>query len=97
MGKNDEDAATDHESVSAVADRLGLTGEDRTRYIHKHMTGFGYRMQPSYVPRDDDDNSDDDDDYFPRRRRRASGSRDDQPRQSGGRQRRSSGGDEWYS
>lgn len=48
----------DFTSVSAMADRLKLKGKDRTKYIHDHMTGFGYRMVPSYVRADDDDDDD---------------------------------------
>jgi hypothetical protein len=53
--KNDQE---DYESVSAMADRLKLKGRERSRYIHDHMTSFGYRMVPSYV-RDEDEEDDD--------------------------------------
>jgi hypothetical protein len=90
----------DYESVAAMADRLSLTGTRRQKYIHEHMTGLGYRMQPTYVPGGDDDDDDDEDSLLPsgRRRhqgRRTGGGRDDDDRAS--RQRRSRGGDDWYS
>jgi len=93
MADKDDD---DYESVAAMADRLQLTKGDRQRYIHKHMTGLGYRMEPSYVPRDDDDDdNDDDDDFFPRQRRRRT-SRDDDRSRGGRRQDRSHDEDGWY-
>jgi hypothetical protein len=77
MPKDDKDEATvDMESVTKAAERLGLKGKDRAEYIHKHMTGFGYKSKRTYFrdeenekrgggffrsSRDDDD--DDDDDY----------------------------------
>jgi hypothetical protein len=95
---SDENDA-DYESVAGMADRLGLKGSRRTKYIHEHMSGLGYRMQPTYVPGGDDDDDDDDDGLMPRgRERHRSGNRgrsDDDGRQS--RQRRSSGSDDWYS
>jgi hypothetical protein len=48
-------ADKDLESVTAAADRLGLKGKDRTEYIHKHMTGYGYRSRRTYYEPDDDD------------------------------------------
>jgi hypothetical protein len=40
---------TDLADVTARAKRLGLTGEDKAEYIHKHMTGYGYKARRSYV------------------------------------------------
>lgn len=37
------------DTVRAMADRLGLTDEERDRYVHEHMTRSGYRMVPNYV------------------------------------------------
>jgi hypothetical protein len=54
-GKPKEDENDDYGTVAAMADRLGLKGKERNKYIHDHMTGFGYRMVPSYVKDDDDD------------------------------------------
>jgi hypothetical protein len=94
---SDEDDQ-DYTSVSGMADRLGLKGSRRTKYIHEHMTGLGYRMQPNYVPGGNDDDDEDDDGLMPsaRRRRRRDGDDDDdsgnRPRQS----RRRSHGDDWY-
>lgn len=42
-------AESDLAAVKAQAKRLGLTGEDRTEYIHKHMTGYGYRASRTYT------------------------------------------------
>jgi hypothetical protein len=57
MPRNDDkDENDDYVSVSRMADRLKLKGRERSKYIHDHMTGFGYRMVPSYV-RDDDEDS----------------------------------------
>ena len=69
------DAAADHESVAALADRMGLKGEARRTYIHKHMTKLGHKAVVNYVDNDDDDD-DDETGFFGRRRRRNS-SRDD--------------------
>lgn len=95
----DEDDG-DYQGVSAMADRLKLTGRDRDRYIHQHMTGLGYKMQPSYIRAEegDDDDDDDNDRFFggrrsrPNRGDRESGDRGDR----GGRSSRSRGGDDWY-
>lgn len=70
-GKSDQE---DYESVSKMADRLQLKGKDRSRYIHDHMTGFGYRMVPSYV-REDEDGEEEDSRFFGRRSRSSSRSR----------------------
>jgi hypothetical protein len=44
---------SDLTAVTAQAKRLGLTGEERTEYIHKHMTGYGYKARRTYVvPKD---------------------------------------------
>lgn len=90
-----------YDDVAAMADRIGLTGSDRTRYIHNHMTRSGYKAVPQYVRSNDDDDDDDGDEFFGssgRRRRSDAGSRRDD---SGGRsQRRRRRGadddDEWY-
>ena len=50
---------TFHDDVLAMADRLGLKGDRRRKYVHEHMTGAGYRMEPTYVPDDSDDDDDD--------------------------------------
>lgn len=92
MADKDDD---DFEIVSAMADRLQLTGRDRDRYIHQHMTGLGYKMQPSYVTRDEEDDDDADDDrFFPRRRSgRDRTGRGDDERRPRGREKQSRG---WY-
>jgi hypothetical protein len=63
------------ESVSAMADRIGLKGSDKTKYVHDHMTRGGYKAIPQYVPADDKDDDDDDDDqpFFTRKRRKPRG------------------------
>lgn len=85
-----DDDTQDYDTVAAMADRLKLTGDERTRYIHRHMTGLGYRMEPSYVPRDDENDDDDDDEYLPRRKRQERDGR-------GGSRNRRTGNDDWYS
>ena len=68
-------ADKDLAATEAAADRLGLKGKDRTEYIHKHMTGFGYKSKRTYF-RDDDDDSDGGG-FFGRSRRRNSDDDDD--------------------
>lgn len=46
-----------YDQVSAMAKRLKLKGDERTQYIHEHMTRSGYRAIPNYVK---DDSKDDD-------------------------------------
>lgn len=82
-----------HEQVLRMADRLGLEGNDRRKYVHDHMTRAGYRMEPNYVPGDDNDDDDEDDAFFSRRRRRPSG-RDSDERSRTRRPRRED--DSWY-
>ena len=60
MSQDDVDA--DLESVSGMADRMGLKDKTRDNYIHRHMTSLGHRPQTSYIPGGDDDDDDDDDD-----------------------------------
>lgn len=46
------------EQVSAMAERLGLSGDKRKRYVHDHMTQAGYDWEPSYFkPEGGDDDS----------------------------------------
>lgn len=61
-----EDVNNDHKGVTAMADRMGLKGEERSRYIHSHMTKLGHKPNMSYVPNDEDDDKSDgnDDDPF---------------------------------
>ena len=40
---------SDLATVQAAAKRLGLTGSERSEYIHKHMTGYGYKSRRTYV------------------------------------------------
>jgi hypothetical protein len=102
MADKDDDL---HDRVLDMADRLGLKGNDRRKYVHEHMTRGGYRMEPTYVPADDDDDDQDDDPFFgkPKSHRR---SRDDDDDDRGGRsrgrergreRRRGGGSDDWYS
>lgn len=60
---NDDDDDT-FEAVSDMADRMGLKGEKRSRYIHDHMTNAGYRRvvsKDSYRKVSGNDDDDDDD------------------------------------
>jgi hypothetical protein len=78
VNRNDKEDDDDYASVSQMADRLKLKkgSRERARYIHDHMTGLGYRMQPSYVRPDEDDDDDDGHGRF-RFRGRSRSSRDD--------------------
>jgi hypothetical protein len=60
--------------VTGMADRLKLTGEDRAKYIHEHMTGLGYKPRTSYHREDDDKSGNAN--RFGMGRRRASGDND---------------------
>lgn len=84
MADKDDDL---QEQVENMAERLGLSGRERSQYIHEHMTRGGYKAVPQYVrgeDNDDDESSaffsggsrrrsrdDDDDDDRPSRRRRS--------------------------
>jgi len=61
-----EDVDADHTSVTAMADRMGLTGEDRDRYIHQHMTKLGYAAERRYKLKEDEKNKNknDEDSFF---------------------------------
>lgn len=72
-----------YDDVSAMADRIGLEGSDRTKYIHQHMTRGGYKAVPNYVPAEESDDDEEQDEFFG-----ASGKR---KRSDSGRSRRSSG------
>jgi len=47
------------DQVTGMADRLKLSGKERSTYIHEHMTRGGYKAVPNYVLADDDDDDDD--------------------------------------
>jgi hypothetical protein len=64
--KNDDDF---FDTVSRMAERLGLTDDDRQRYVHEHMTRGGYRMVPNYV-KDDDDGGEEGSDFFGNKKRK---------------------------
>lgn len=53
MADQDKDDFLD--TVVNMAERLGLEGDDRGKYVHEHMTRAGYRMVPSYVKEDEGD------------------------------------------
>jgi hypothetical protein len=60
-----EDVNNDHKSVASMADRLGLSGEDREKYVDKHMTTLGHKGQRTYIPGgDDNDDANDDGGFF---------------------------------
>lgn len=76
MATEKSKADTDLEAVTAQANRMKLTGKDRERYIHEHMTRYGYKAKRTYYePEDDDDNSGG---GFFGRRRRSEGDDDDE-------------------
>ncbi len=64
--------------VSEMAEHIGLTGREKTEYVHEHMTRGGYRAEPHYVPDDDDD--DDRPAFFKGSSSRSSGGRRDDDR-----------------
>jgi hypothetical protein len=99
MADQDDDF---HDRVLEMADRIGLKGNDRRKYVHDHMTRGGYRMEPTYVPDDDGSDDDDDDDtpFFGKSKRRSSSrsrSRDDDDDRPRSRRKQRGGADDWYS
>src|SRR5277367_4661019 len=44
FNRDDEDEDNLFDSVTAMADRMGLKGDKRTVYIHDHMTQGGYQQ-----------------------------------------------------
>jgi hypothetical protein len=85
-----------YDTVSAMADRLELTGRERTTYIHEHMTRGGYKAVPQYVRGDDDDDDDSGgSSFFGSGRRRRSGGDDRGKRRGQSRSNRDD--DDWYS
>ena len=99
MAAKDDDQNDDLlDLVSAMADRIGLTGRDREQYIHEHMTRSGYRMVPSYE-RGDDDGEDDDNEggsFFPRGNRNQGRNPRDRRQARGRGNQRQSRGENWY-
>lgn len=81
-----DDVDNDHLTVSEMADKLGLSGDERERYVHRHMTGMGHAAQRTYVPGDDDDDD--------RRSRR--GTRTDNTRGNTGNRRNRNDDDDWF-
>lgn len=87
------------ERVTEMADDLELSGSERRRYIHEHMTRKGYKAIPQYVKGEGDDD-DDDSGFFggsSKRRSRDDDDDDDKPsrrRRSPSRSRSRS--DDWY-
>lgn len=57
-----------YDAVSAMADRLGLEGKERSSYIHESMTRGGYRAVPQYVREDNEDGEDSGGGFFGRGR-----------------------------
>jgi hypothetical protein len=69
-----DDVDSDFDTVTSMAKRMGLEGDDHDRYVHKSMTSLGHKSVRSYVPNDSEgDSDDDDDDFFPRSRRSSRG------------------------
>ena len=58
MASNDKEDDL-YETVSKMAERLGLKGSEKGKYIHEHMTRGGYKAVPNYVLANDDDDDDD--------------------------------------
>jgi hypothetical protein len=81
--------------VNDMADRLQLTGSERRKYVHEHMTRSGYRAVPQYVRgSEDDEEEDDSSSFFGGSSRRRRGERDSGGSR-GGRSRRNRD-DDWY-
>jgi hypothetical protein len=73
MAKEERDDATvDLESVTNAGKRLKLKGRELEKYVHDHMTGFGYKSKRSYFKTEESD-----DDSVPFWRRGKSGDDDD--------------------
>lgn len=49
MATSSGDPESDLKSVTAMGKRLKLEGKELAQYIHRHMTGFGYESQRTYV------------------------------------------------
>lgn len=82
---NDDDL---YDTVAAMAKRLGLKGDERTQYIHEHMTRSGYKAIPNYVKADKDDDNDNRSPFF-------GSSSSGRSRGSGSRSRRRDDDDDW--
>lgn len=75
------DSDQDYESVSKMADRMGLKGRDREKYVHEHMTSLGYSSRRSYYTPEDEDDDGDNDRFGLRKRGRNSGQQSRRNRQ----------------
>lgn len=69
MPKTEEAKDDFFDQVMGMADKIGLTGKDKQRYVHEHMTRSGYDMVPSYV-KSSEGGDDDDSDFFGNRTRK---------------------------
>lgn len=84
-----------YDAVLNMADRMGLEGEDRAKYVHEHMTRAGYDAIPQYVKQTPPEEEQESGKWSPfggrRQQPAGGGSGGQQPRQRGG-------GDEsgWY-
>lgn len=95
MSDKDDDDLFD--SVSAMAERIGLKGSEKTRYVHEHMTRGGYRAVPSYVRAEDEDEDEDDSGtFFGGKRRRPVRDQESGGRGTGTRRRRANDDEDWY-
>jgi hypothetical protein len=45
---DDNDTDKDFASITGMAKRLGLAGEEATKYVHDHMTKLGYKSRRTY-------------------------------------------------
>jgi len=43
-----EEMKVDLDAITNMAKRLGLKGDDITKYVHEHMTKLGYKSRRSY-------------------------------------------------
>lgn len=88
------------DSVNAMAERIGLKGKDKERYVHEHMTRSGYRAVPQYVLDDtEDEDEEDDGGFFGRssgRRRRPTRDQESGGHGTGTRRRRGRDDEDWY-
>lgn len=58
MAKEEKDEASiDFDAITAAGKRLKLKGRELERYIHDHMTGFGYKSKRTYFKAEDDEST----------------------------------------
>lgn len=51
-------------AIDDLADTLNLEGDERSKYVHEHMTRAGYKATVSYVDGDDENDDGDNGSFF---------------------------------